>query len=73
MGSLPAQAGHSGQYLKTDGSNPAWDWISGTASPTIPLGDPTVDGSWQLVVTGGNLSFQRRESGVWNEKGQVTL
>jgi len=36
------------------------------------LGDPTVDGSWQIVRTGDTLDFQRRESGTWVSKGAMT-
>ena len=34
------------------------------------LGDPTVDGTWRIVISGGtDLSFERRESSVWVQKG----
>lgn len=31
-----------------------------------------IDGSWRIIRSGNNLSFQRRESGVWVEKGRYT-
>ena len=37
----------------------------------FPLGDPTVDGSWQIVVSGANLIIQRRESGAWATKSTI--
>jgi len=33
------------------------------------FGDPSTDGSWRITVSGSNLSVQRRESSVWEEKG----
>lgn len=41
---------------------------SGTVSTT----DPAVDGAWFITTSGNNLSFQRRESGVYVEKSAVT-
>lgn len=32
------------------------------------FGDSATDGSWRILRSGNNLSIQRRESGVWNEK-----
>ena len=34
--------------------------------------NPAVDGNWQIIVSGNNLSFQRMESGVWVEKSNIT-
>lgn len=39
---------------------------------TLNFGDPTVDGSWRIIVDGNNLVQQRRESGVWVEKTAAT-
>jgi hypothetical protein len=36
------------------------------------IGDPDVDGSWRILVSSDNLTFQRRETGVWVEKSAVT-
>ena len=37
---------------------------------TTKIGDQTVDGSWRLTIdTSGNLSVQKRVSGIWIEKG----
>jgi hypothetical protein len=38
----------------------------------IYLGGSAVDGSWRMYVSSGNLVFEKRESGTWNEKGSVT-
>lgn len=35
----------------------------------LNIGDPLTDGSWRIVVSGNDLSVQRRESGSWVEKG----
>lgn len=32
------------------------------------FGDPATDGSWRIVRDGNDLSFERREAGVWNFK-----
>ena len=36
------------------------------------LGDPTVDGSWKLVISGTSLLVQRREGGSWVTKGSFS-
>lgn len=36
------------------------------------FGDPTVAGTWRIIVLGNNLAFQRLESSVWVEKMAVT-
>ena len=33
--------------------------------------DPQVDGNWRIILSGNNLSMQRREGGVWLEKSVV--
>lgn len=33
------------------------------------FGDPVVNGTWRIIVSGVNLSVQLREAGSWNEKG----
>jgi hypothetical protein len=35
----------------------------------ILFGDPTLDGSWRIIPSGDNLSFDHREVGVWVSKG----
>lgn len=35
----------------------------------LNIGDPAADGSWRIIVSGNDLSVQRRESGSWVEKG----
>ena len=37
---------------------------------TINLGDPAVDGTYRLRVGGNALIVERRESGLWVEKGR---
>ena len=49
-----------------------------TTDVIIPSGyalyfdDKTTDGSWRIIHSGNNLSFQRRESSTWVEKSAVT-
>jgi hypothetical protein len=40
-------------------------------SATANLGDPAIDGSWRLTVSGNNLLIQRRESGAWATKSTI--
>lgn len=54
------------RYLKLDQTNPQ-AIING-----IYFGDPTVDGSWRIFPSGNNLMMQRRESGSWETKSEVT-
>ncbi len=35
----------------------------------IYLGDRNTDGSWRILPSGANLSIEKRESGVWVQKG----
>lgn len=41
-------------------------------SGALYFGDPTVDGTWAIVVSGTGLVIQRRESGSWVTKGGFT-
>ena len=34
------------------------------------MGDPITNGSWRFHSNTGDLVFEKRESGVWNEKGK---
>ncbi len=69
---LPIPEGNDGRYLTVSGNKPVWGTVSDSSSTsTVPLGDPTTDGSWQIVISDTNLSFQRRESGSWVEKGSM--
>lgn len=38
----------------------------------LNIGDPSSDGAWRIVKSSTDLSIQRRESGVWVEKGAFT-
>ena len=38
---------------------------------SLIIGDDT-DGSWKIIISGTDLSFQRKESGVYVSKGSVT-
>jgi hypothetical protein len=40
-------------------------------STSANLGDPAVNGSWRLTVSGANLLIQRRESGAWVTKSTI--
>jgi len=66
---FPDSSGRAGQFLTNEPGNVKWGQIYGSGDPTIPIGDPTVDGSWRIIVSGTSLQFQRRESGSWVEKG----
>ncbi len=48
------------------------DYIGTGNASTLYLGDPNTDGSWRVTVSGSNLNFERRESGVWVEKSAAT-
>jgi hypothetical protein len=37
-----------------------------------PTSTPEIDGAWRIIPDGNDLAFQRRESGVWVEKGAFT-
>lgn len=39
-----------------------------TSGAALYLGDSTTNGSWRMILSGSNLSFQRREAGVYVEK-----
>lgn len=70
----PSTVGHSGQFLTNDGAG-NFSWIAGTSATGTSLfigtGTPSVpiNGDWQIIIDGSNLSFQRRESSAWVEKG----
>ena len=36
------------------------------------IGDASTDGSWRMVLNGTDFEFQRRETGAWVTKSQVT-
>lgn len=42
-----------------------------TTATAFNLGDPTVDGSWRLVINGTALEIQRRESAAWVVKDTI--
>lgn len=55
--------------------NGVLDVSSTSVTPVVTaiyFGDANVDGTWRIVVSSGNLSFQLRESGVYVEKSAVT-
>lgn len=41
-------------------------------SGVLYFGDPSVNGTWKIINSGNNLSVQRLEVGVWNEKFAFT-
>ena len=43
-----------------------------TSGAGIYFGTATIDGTWLIVTSGNNLSFQRRESGTYVEKSADT-
>lgn len=46
--------------------------INGVLEGTFTWGPSATEGSWQAVLVGSNLSFQRYESGAWVEKMSLT-
>lgn len=44
----------------------------GTSSSSFFFGSATVDGSWQVSISGTDLIISRREGGNWVEKGRYT-
>lgn len=44
----------------------------GTSFSVIYFGDKTADGTWRIMVSSGNLVFQKKEIGVWNTKYTIT-
>jgi len=70
---IPNADGQSGKYLSNDGNKPVWKTVTGGSGGQgyNDLGDPTVDGSWQIIIDGDNLSFQKMEGGSWVEKGAM--
>lgn len=53
----------------TSAANPIISITPVTPPTTVSVGDTTTNGSWRMIVVGNDLSIQRREAGVWNEKG----
>ncbi len=46
--------------------------VGGTStSLSIYFGDSVTDGSWRITISGNDLSFERRESGSWVQKGSM--
>ena len=51
------------------------DSDSGGSTPVVPsgsflyFGDSSTNGSWRIYVSGVNLVVEKRESGLWVEKG----
>lgn len=39
------------------------------STSAIYLGGATTEGSWRIIRSGNNLNFERREGGIWVEKG----
>lgn len=44
--------------------------INAGSTSVVYFGDSATDGTWKIVRDGNNLSFQRRESGAYVEKGK---
>ncbi len=41
------------------------DDIASDEGKAFYFGDPNTEGTWRIIRTGDNLSFQRLESGEW--------
>ncbi len=39
---------------------------------TFYFGDENTNGSWRIIISGTELSIQKREGGVWVEKSAFT-
>lgn len=64
-----------GYYTATNVEGALQELGSTAADPydsTKYFGDPTVDGSWRMRVNINDFIVERRESGVWIEKGSFT-
>ena len=49
--------------------------IGSASTPSVSIlyfGSPTVDGSYRIRIVDNDLVTERRESGVWIEKGAIT-
>lgn len=69
---IPSPEGQQGKTLSSDGVKAIWSEISASSSSgsdPFYIGDQNTDGSWRFTIVGTTLSHQRRESGVWVEKG----
>lgn len=68
---IPPPEPHPDSYvLSVNKGKAVWSSASGGSSSSVfYLGDPTVDGTWRLFVSGTDLLVQRLESGTWVEKG----
>jgi hypothetical protein len=61
-----------GKTLQYNATTRQWELVDKGAfgaTDAVYLGDASTDGTWRIVRDGNNLSFQRREAGVWVEKG----
>ena len=57
---------HAGSGVQSDIHS---DLVMTDATASIFFGDPTTNNTWKTVRSGTKLSFQRRESGAYVEKG----
>ena len=46
--------------------------INAGSGSAFYMGDPNTDGSWRIIRSGNNLSFDHRENGAWVSKSMVT-
>ncbi len=48
------------------------DLIAAQRDHVLYFGDEATEGTWRIIQSGNNLSFQRLESAAWVEKSAVT-
>lgn len=48
------------------------DLIATQRDHVLYFGDEATEGTWRIIQSGNNLSFQRLEAGVWVQKSAMT-
>ena len=82
-GEIPVVANSSAYAFRRDDSgnlvmvfwdvdDELWKPVASKTDNVIYLGDPTVDGSWRIMLSGANLVHQRLESSSWVTKQTVS-
>lgn len=63
-----------GQLLQYSTATKRWELVTaGSLGATgfLYFGDSATNGTWRIGRSGNNLNFERREAGVWVEKGAM--
>lgn len=59
-------------YYNLDLEANVFNLIELVSDGMLYFGDPETDGSWRLIRNGTELDAERRESGIWVDKGGFT-